>query len=874
MIKTNISNFLFKTVTKTLLFLLLFQTNGTALPKNTAIKNIKWKESSIGMYGGVVKTIIQSPDKKYLFAGTYQTGIYRTEEESNNWIPFNNGLENLYINDLIYDENSLIAATNSGIYFLNNNDRWEKPVDNIESNFVYDLEISLVAGNKVLFAAADQGIYKTKSYNANWEKIELNINFQPKVLSVDPSDNNKLLASGRNNILLKTEDQGLTWMRANQLDQLGEFESLSIDIKRQNVIYGGTLDRGFFVSENFGSSWQNKSRGLKNLYVNKILPSFSEDKIYLSTFDGIYQGKPLEEDWIKVGEATLNDQFISLCKINDNTLVVGTNGNGVLFYSFTEKQWNEKSNGISNVNIRTLIYEPFNEYIIAGTWGAGIFKSLDEGKSWQPFNKGLKNPYVISAAITVNHKLFVGTYNGGLYRLEDDGITWNHIDTLTLSNYYIFSIATHPSKGEIIYVGTANGIYKTIDEGKTWVRLNLGSEDYPVGEIMDIQIDPNDMNYIIAGSSTKGIFISKDTGETWFESNLGIRNNHILSIAIEPKTKMIYAGTFGSGIFISEDMGASWQQSNAGINNLMVYNILIDLFNVSHVILSTETGIFISLTKGHDWELFGDGLEFDSIRKVIYLPSDERFICATYGKGIYKAIHFPSSPIPMEPMNETNIIRRNPMFRWTESSDSDVSFSYHLQIAKDLKFTQIVFENSNISGDQFQVPDLILERYQQYFWHIRTKTALGSTVWSKVYSFFIVTMMILKINSPLIIINGKEQEIEDGKAVFPVIVSGRTFLPIRVIIENLGGKILYDPLYKKITIELNQNKLELQIGNPIATVNGLEKYIETNQKSIVPFVKSGRTFLPLRFVAENINASVEWNAKNEIITLVYPERKR
>jgi len=872
--KALLINIRIKILLLALLCAFMFQSETDALPKNTNAKNIKWKENSIGMYGGVVNAIVQSPDKKYLYAGTYQRGIFRTIDDGRNWLPVNAGLKNLYINDLLSIDKALIAGTNGGVYYSQNGEEWQKSSMNLLGIIVFDLEGSKTETGTILFAATNQGLYKTTTYDGDWVEIGLPQSLRPKVLAIDPSDNNILYASGDQNVLLKTDDRGLTWTRANQLEQIGEFESLAVNPRHQNVLYGGTLDRGFFVSENFGSTWTNKSKGLKNVYVNQISPLNEPERVLLSTYDGLYEGNPFEENWVKVGTNTLNDQFISICQIDKEKLFVGTNGCGVYYTELTTKQWEKRTYGINNCHIRSLLYDPYREYIIAGTWGAGLFKSLDEGKSWQEFNKDMTNPYIISSAISVNQKMYIGTYNGGLFRLGEDGISWKHIDTLTLSNYYIFSIAPHPSKANVMYVGTANGVYKTIDEAKTWIRLNLGSEDLPVGEIMDLQINPLDEDFIIAGSSTKGIYISKDAGQTWFSSGLGISNNHILSLAMEPKTKTIYATTFGSGVFISENMGASWTQSNTGLNSMLTYNIILDSFNSTHLILSTETGVYLSLTKGKDWLLFGSGLEFDAVRDVIFLPNDDRFICGTFGKGVYKALHFPSSPIPMDPMNGAKITKRNPMLRWTESSDSDFSFSYHLQIAKDQEFEKVIFENANVSGDQFQIPDLILEQYQKYFWRIRTQTPFGSTEWSKNYSFDIVTVMILKINSPLISINGSEMEIEKGNSVFPTIQNGRTFLPIRVIIENLGGSIGYEPKHKKILILLETNKIELQIGNYLAIVNGVSKSIEAGQKNVVPFVKSGRTFLPLRFVAENSNTSVEWNAKEETITLVYPERKK
>ncbi len=85
----------------------------------------------------------------------------------------------------------------------------------------------------------------------------------------------------------------------------------------------------------------------------------------------------------------------------------------------------------------------------------------------------------------------------------------------------------------------------------------------------------------------------------------------------------------------------------------------------------------------------------------------------------------------------------------------------------------------------------------------------------------------------------------------PFISNGRTVVPIRIIAEAFGAKIDWDGATQTITITLNDNLISMQIGNPKATVNGEMVVLDT-----APVINNGRTFVPLRFIAEAFGAKL------------------
>ncbi len=127
-----------------------------------------------------------------------------------------------------------------------------------------------------------------------------------------------------------------------------------------------------------------------------------------------------------------------------------------------------------------------------------------------------------------------------------------------------------------------------------------------------------------------------------------------------------------------------------------------------------------------------------------------------------------------------------------------------------------------------------------------------------------VLTIILQIDNPYMTVNGVKKEIDPGRGTVPVIVKGRTLVPIRAIIEEMGGEILWDSGERKVTIKLKTTTIELWIDKKSAKVNGALKDLD-----VPPTIINGRTMLPLRFVAENLGCEVLWDGQTKTITIKY-----
>jgi hypothetical protein len=123
--------------------------------------------------------------------------------------------------------------------------------------------------------------------------------------------------------------------------------------------------------------------------------------------------------------------------------------------------------------------------------------------------------------------------------------------------------------------------------------------------------------------------------------------------------------------------------------------------------------------------------------------------------------------------------------------------------------------------------------------------------------------IVLKIGSPKMFVKGVEEDVDPGNQTAPVTVNGTTFIPVRAVIEKLGGTVDWSAADQKATITLKNIPVVLQIGSLSATVNGSPKELNG-----APFISdTGRTMLPLRFITENLGHSVNWDGSTQTITI-------
>ena len=100
--------------------------------------------------------------------------------------------------------------------------------------------------------------------------------------------------------------------------------------------------------------------------------------------------------------------------------------------------------------------------------------------------------------------------------------------------------------------------------------------------------------------------------------------------------------------------------------------------------------------------------------------------------------------------------------------------------------------------------------------------------------------------------------------VSPVVINSRTMVPVRALSEKMGYKVSWIEAKQQVIIENKNNKIELVIGKSNAKVNGVDKKITDN---VSPMVINSSTYVPIRFVVENMGLDINYDAKDNKIML-------
>ncbi len=240
-------------------------------------------------------------------------------------------------------------------------------------------------------------------------------------------------------------------------------------------------------------------------------------------------------------------------------------------------------------------------YVAAGS--GGVWKTKNSGITWDPIFDHQKVYGIGCVSIDPNQTstIWVGTgenvggrhlsFGDGIYKSEDGGKSWKNMG-LTKSEH-ISEIIVHPENSNVVYVavqgplwnsGGERGFYYSEDGGVTWNK-SLGDDKWT--GVTDLAIDPNDPNVIYAatwdrhrtvaaymgGGPGSGLHKSIDGGKTWKQLKAGLPSGNLgkIGLTISPqKSNVLYAAIEldrrKGGVYRSEDYGVSWKRKSSAVS--------------------------------------------------------------------------------------------------------------------------------------------------------------------------------------------------------------------------------------------------------------------------------------------------------------------
>lgn len=226
----------------------------------------------------------------------------------------------------------------------------------------------------------------------------------------------------------------------------------------------------------------------------------------------------------------------------------------------------------------------------AGVAAQTIKDDALKGMKWRligPFRGG--RSLAVTGIANQPNVYYFGAVAGGVWKTTDGGLTWSPIfDKQPIAS--IGAIAVAPSDPNIIYVGTGeaclrgdisfgNGMYKSLDAGKTWAHIGLDDTRH-IGAVI---VDPRNpdivfvaaLGHAFGANKDRGVFRSADGGKTWqnvlfkddktgaIDITFDPNNSHVLYAAMWQVLRTPWSfdsGGPGSGLYKSSDAGLTWQR--------------------------------------------------------------------------------------------------------------------------------------------------------------------------------------------------------------------------------------------------------------------------------------------------------------------------
>jgi photosystem II stability/assembly factor-like uncharacterized protein len=249
-----------------------------------------------------------------------------------------------------------------------------------------------------------------------------------------------------------------------------------------------------------------------------------------------------------------------------------TGAGGVCLSTDFAEKWKPSNQGLPAEPVLAVVLDPRsppgNRTLYASVFGRGVFKSVDDGKSWGKAGDGLGAPADMRCCGLQLHRdgsLFclvtamrrAGKFLGegvGLYRSRDGAKTWELINR-SQPLLWPKDFTVDPADSRVIYLGACDGdgrqqggLYRTTDGGATWTRLaRKGPEHF--GAFLHPKHPGWIYMTLTEGAPGAGLWLSKDNGSTW-SALAGLPFANAQRVTLDPADEsVIYVTTFGGSVW-------------------------------------------------------------------------------------------------------------------------------------------------------------------------------------------------------------------------------------------------------------------------------------------------------------------------------------
>jgi photosystem II stability/assembly factor-like uncharacterized protein len=348
-----------------------------------------------------------------------------------------------------------------------------------------------------------------------------------------------------------------------------------------------------------------------------------------------------------IGPAVMGGRIadIAVNPLDPNTWYVAVGSGGLWKTVNRGTTWDPVFDGQASYSIGCVTLDPQNpEVVWVGTgenvsgrhvgWGDGVYRSPDGGRSWE--NLGLKASEHIGRIlvdprdsdvifVAAEGPLWASGGDRGLYRSANGGATWDLVLEID-PDTGVTDVEFDPSNPDVLYAaayqrrrqvwslmggGPNSGIYKSVDNGKSWKKMNSGLPQGDMGKI-GLGVTPANPNLVYAtieaGEEEKGFYRSTDKGQSWERRNSyisgGTGPHYYQEIEVSP-TDAALVYQMDVFLHVTRDGGKTFEYLGTGREKHSDNHALwIDPADGNHLLAGTDAGLYESYDEGTTWRHF------------------------------------------------------------------------------------------------------------------------------------------------------------------------------------------------------------------------------------------------------------------------------
>ena len=524
---------------------------------------------------------------------------------------------------------------------------------------------------------SDSNLYLVDSKTFVWE-LKKTISGNMGGVVVNASNSNQIAfyteaTSNSDSGVFVSKDGGKTWDEA-KIDG-SQYSAITIGSQNTSTLYvaGRHFPNGedcedeededdctpeknsaIFISNDFGTSWIKSSSIPKGVFKEIELE----------------EGQELEEE--DIDKVTV----LYVSPSDDDQIFVGTS-NLLLKSNDRGSSWESLSDTFHRSDIKGLAIHPNNPNIIYARIGLytfsdcsdvdnddadyeesvskycpGIYKSTDGGESWKLLEEVTGDPSEGGVYINeYNDSEIYSVFGRETFVSKDGGISSDvFLDTKEhpiIPDVGVEIITFGESESEVFMAGL-QGVYRTYDNGKTWIESNTG---FVGSEVVDLVTSLDGTMY--ATTYNLGIFKSTDGGKNWVFASFGIKNWYGMQLATHPEDADTLFTTTNGGVYKSTNAGKSWEliggsdlcdDEDAG-GNCHYHGIVVEKEAPFKVLVGSGgdqyakegVGLTGSEDNGESWRNSDDGFVRDvHVSKLVIDPNNNNvFYATTQGETEY-----------------------------------------------------------------------------------------------------------------------------------------------------------------------------------------------------------------------------------------------